>query len=166
MRPYLADFFPLRTNAISHNLGFLYHITSKMDSLHPQDEVLRHSLEDPESFWAHQADHLHWHKKPSSTLKVTKKTLKSGVTHDSWEWFPDGEISTCFNCIDRHVHAGNGDAPAIFYDSPVTATKQTLTYKQLLDEVEVFAGALREEGVKKGDVVLVYSESTCPLQGI
>ncbi|KAJ0288397.1 hypothetical protein CBS470a_004874 [Colletotrichum nupharicola] len=126
------------------------------DNFHPQDEVLRHSLEDPEGFWSHQAEHLHWHKKPTSTLKITKKTLKSGVTHDSWEWFPDGEISTCFNCVDRHVHDGKGDAPAIFYDSPVTGTKQTLTYKQLLDEVEVFAGALREEGVKKGDVVLVY----------
>ncbi|KAI8255835.1 hypothetical protein K4K58_005385 [Colletotrichum sp. SAR11_239] len=126
------------------------------DNFHPQDEVLRHSLEDPEGFWSHQAEHLHWHKKPTSTLKVTKKTLKSGVTHDSWEWFADGEISTCFNCVDRHVHDGKGDAPAIFYDSPVTGTKQTLTYKQLLDEVEVFAGALREEGVKKGDVVLVY----------
>ncbi|GKT60414.1 AMP-binding enzyme [Colletotrichum tofieldiae] len=127
-----------------------------MDNLHPQDEVLRHSLEDPKGFWAHQAEHLHWHKKPSSTLKVAKKTLRSGVTHDTWEWFPDGEISTCFNCVDRHVHDGKGDAPAIFYDSPVTNTKQTITYKQLLDEVEVFAGALREEGVKKGDVVLVY----------
>ncbi|KAJ0315443.1 hypothetical protein Brms1b_006042 [Colletotrichum noveboracense] len=126
------------------------------DNFHPQDEVLQHSLEDPEGFWSHQAEHLHWHKKPTSTLKITKKTLKSGVTHDSWEWFPDGEISTCFNCVDRHVHDGKGDAPAIFYDSPVTGTKQTLTYKQLLDEVEVFAGALREEGVKKGDVVLVY----------
>ncbi|KAF9882040.1 AMP-binding enzyme [Colletotrichum karsti] len=126
------------------------------NDLHPQDEVLRHSLQDPEGFWAHQAEHLHWHKKPSATLKKTKKTLKSGVTHDSWEWFPDGEISTCFNCVDRHVHDGKGDAPAIFYDSPVTGTKQTFTYKQLLDEVEVFAGALRAEGVKKGDVVLIY----------
>ncbi|KZL83679.1 amp-binding enzyme, partial [Colletotrichum incanum] len=134
----------------------LTHTVSAMDSLHPQDEVLRRSLEDPEGFWAHQAEHLHWHKKPSSTLKVTEKTLKSGVTHDTWEWFPDGEISTCFNCVDRHVHDGKGEAPAIFYDSPVTNTKQTITYKQLLDEVEVFAGALREEGVKKGDVVLVY----------
>lgn len=130
-----------------------------MGDLHPQDEVLRRSLEDPEGFWAHQAEHLHWHKKPSSALKVSKKTLKGGITHDTWEWFPDGEISTCFNCVDRHVHDGKGDAPAIFYDSPVTNTKQTITYKQLLDEVEVLAGALREEGVKKGDVVLVYSKS-------
>jgi propionyl-CoA synthetase len=129
------------------------------EDLHPQDEVLYHSLNDPESFWAHQAEHLYWHKQPSATLQITAKTLKNGITHDSWVWFPDGEISTCYNCVDRHVLDGHGDFPAIFYDSPVTKTKQTYTYKQLLDEVEVFAGALREEGVKKGDVVLVYSET-------
>ncbi|KAM0333116.1 hypothetical protein ACHAQA_001775 [Verticillium albo-atrum] len=124
---------------------------------HPQDDVLRESLEDPASFWARQADQLYWHKKPSSTLTHAKTTLeKSGVTHDTWSWFPDGQISTCYNCVDRHVLAGQGHHPAIFYDSPVTKTKQTLTYAQLLEEVEVFAGALREEGVKKGDVVLIY----------
>ena len=129
-----------------------------MDS-HPQDEVHHHSLTDPESFWGHQAEHLYWHKKPSCVLAWTTKELKNGVTHDHWEWFPDGEISTCYNCIDRHVLAGRGDCPAILYDSPVTNTKQRYTYKQLLDEVETFAAVLREEGVKKGDVVLVYSRS-------
>ncbi|KAG7129445.1 hypothetical protein HYQ45_011309 [Verticillium longisporum] len=124
---------------------------------HPQDDVHRQSLEDPTSFWARQADHLYWHKKPSSTLVQAKTTLeKSGVTHATWSWFPDGQISTCYNCVDRHVVAGHGHHPAIYYDSPVTKTKQTLSYAQLLDEVEVLAGALREEGVKKGDVVLIY----------
>ena len=126
---------------------------------HPQDLAQSHSLEDPESFWGHQAEHLYWHKKPSAALAHKTKELKNGISHDHWEWFPDGEISTCYNCVDRHVLAGNGDAPAILYDSPVTNTKQRITYKQLLDEVEVFAGVLRQEGVKKGDVVLVYSTS-------
>ncbi|KAI1639573.1 AMP-binding enzyme [Biscogniauxia mediterranea] len=121
-----------------------------------QDEVHRESLENPEAFWSRQADHLYWHKKPSSILTRTTKKLESGVEHPHWSWFDGGEISTCFNCIDRHILAGNGHQPAIFYDSPVTKTKQTITYAQLLDEVEVTAGALREEGVKKGDVVLVY----------
>ncbi|PMD27361.1 acetyl-CoA synthetase-like protein [Hyaloscypha hepaticicola] len=125
-------------------------------SAHPQDEVQHHSLTDPESFWAEQASHLHWHKKPSSTLKITKKSLKSGIDHDHWEWFPDGEISTCYNCVDRHVDAGHGDNLAIIWDSPVTKTKQKFTYKQLQKEVETLAGVLREEGVKKGDVVLIY----------
>ncbi|KAK4151432.1 acyl-CoA synthetase short-chain family member 3, mitochondrial [Chaetomidium leptoderma] len=123
---------------------------------HPQDQVQHHSLSDPETFWGHQAEHVYWHKKPSAVLARTTKGLESGETHDHWEWFPDGEISTCYNCVDRHVLAGHGDHPAILYDSPVTNTKQRITYKQLLDEVEVFAAVLREEGVKKGDVVLVY----------
>ncbi|ROT37715.1 AMP-binding enzyme [Sodiomyces alkalinus F11] len=124
---------------------------------HLQEETHRQSLEDPESFWGRQADLLHWHQKPSAVLRRSQKTLKqSGVTHSSWSWFPGGEISTCYNCIDRHVLAGRGNEPAIFWDSPVTNTKETLTYSQLLDEVEVLAGALREEGVRKGDVVLIY----------
>ncbi|KAK7397672.1 hypothetical protein QQX98_012960 [Neonectria punicea] len=123
---------------------------------HVQDEVLRHSLEDPDDFWRHQAEHLHWHKKFTSTIQLTQKTLKSGITHDSWEWFPDGEISTCYNCVDRHVLDGHGDSAAIYFDSPVTNTKEKYTYRELLEEVEVLAGALREEGVKKGDVVMLY----------
>ena len=129
----------------------------KMASPHAQDKVLSHSLTDPTSFWARQAEHLHWHKKPSAAVEISKKTLPSGVTHDTWKWFPDGEISTCYNCIDRHVLAGRGESPAIFYDSPVTQTKRAISYKELLEEVETLAGVLREEGVKRGDVVLIYS---------
>lgn len=128
---------------------------------HPQDEVQHHSLTDPESFWSEQASHLHWHKKPSRALNRTPKVLKDGTSHDHWEWFPDGEISTAYNCVDRHVLAGNGDKVAVIWDSPVTNSKQKITYKELLDEVSVFAAVLREEGVKKGDVVLVYSKSKC-----
>lgn len=52
---------------------------------------------------------------------------------------------------------GNGDNVAIIWDSPVTGTKEKYTYRQLLEEVEVLAGVLREEGVRKGDVVIIYS---------
>ncbi|KAI1260930.1 AMP-binding enzyme [Xylariaceae sp. FL1019] len=121
-----------------------------------QDEIQSLSLHSPESFWGAQAEHLHWHQKPTSVLTKTTNKLQSGVEHPHWKWFDGGEISTCYNCVDRHVLAGHGDKPAIFWDSPVTGQKQTLTYSQLLDEVETTAGALREEGVQKGDVVLVY----------
>ncbi|KAI3398207.1 hypothetical protein diail_9684 [Diaporthe ilicicola] len=124
---------------------------------HPQDQLHASSLKDPESFWAQQASHLHWHKKPSTVLrKYTKSLPKSNKTHEHWEWFPDGEISTCYNCVDRHVEAGHGARPAILYDSPVTNTKQRISYAELLDEVEAFAAVLRDEGVGKGDTVLVY----------
>lgn len=129
-------------------------------AFHPQDEVQHHSLTDPESFWSEQASHLDWHKKPTQALAKTTKVLRNGISHDHWEWFPDGEISTCYNCVDRHVVAGNGDNVAVIWDSPVTGSKEKYTYRQLQEEVEVFAGVLREEGVKRGDVVLVYSTSS------
>ncbi|XXH03532.1 hypothetical protein Hte_009937 [Hypoxylon texense] len=124
--------------------------------IHPQDDAHQRSLDNPELFWGRQAEDVHWHKKPDSVLTKTTRKLANGTEYPHWEWFTGGEISTCFNCVDRHVLDGNGDRPAIFYDSPVTRTKRTITYAQLLKEVEATAGALREEGVKKGDVVLVY----------
>ncbi|KAH7081785.1 hypothetical protein BKA63DRAFT_504611 [Paraphoma chrysanthemicola] len=124
---------------------------------HPQDKVYKTSISDPETFWERQAESVYWHKKPSKAFQKTTKQLKeSNVTHDHWTWFPDGEISTTYNCVDRHVHNGGGDNVAIYWDSPVTTQKERYTYRQLLDEVETLAGVLKEEGVKRGDVVLIY----------
>ncbi|KAB8346174.1 hypothetical protein FH972_023220 [Carpinus fangiana] len=123
---------------------------------HVQDKVQEKSLADPESFWSAQAKHLTWSKPPTSALETRTKTLPSGTTHPHWTWFPGGEINTSENCVDRHVKAGNGSSPAIIYDSPVTNTKQTITYQELFDEVETLAAVLRDEGVRKGDTVLVY----------
>lgn len=114
------------------------------------------SLSDPSKFWAHQANQLSWSKAPTSPFKKFPKKLKDGSSHDSWTWFPDGEISTSYNCIDRHVEAGHGDNTAIIWDSPVSNSKQKISYAELQKEVATLAGALREEGVQKGDVVLIY----------
>ena len=73
-----------------------------------------------------------------------------------YSWFPDGELNICANALDRHVEAGNGDRAALIYDSPVTGTKRTYTYAQLLDEVARFAGVLAGLGVGRGDRVVVY----------
>jgi propionyl-CoA synthetase len=125
---------------------------------HPQDIVHEHSIQNPEAFWGHHAQDLHWHKQPSRALSRSTKTLPgSGSTHDHWTWFPDGEISTTYNCVDRHVECGNGDNVAIIWESSVTGVRETYTYRQLQDEVEVLAGVLREEGVRRGDVVIIYS---------
>lgn len=120
---------------------------------HLQDDVLRRSLDAPDDFWARQAEHLVWHTPPAAAL---------GRARGGWQWFPGGEISTCYNCLDRHVEAGRGDEVAVYYDSPVTGAKERFTYARLLDEVEVLAGALRELGVAKGDVVMLYSASRVP----
>lgn len=125
---------------------------------HPQQTAHSHSLSDPETFWATHANQLHWHKKPTQALTRQTKTLPSGVQHEHWSWFPDGEISTSYNCVDRHVANGLGDQVAIIWESPVTGTTEEYTYSRLLDEVEVLAGVLREEGVRKGDVVIIYSK--------
>ena len=65
-------------------------------------------------------------------------------------WFPDGTLNTCENALDRHVAAGHGDRAALVYDSPVTGTRRTYTYAQLLDETATFAGALASLGVDEG----------------
>lgn len=124
---------------------------------HPQRAALEQSLRDPETFWSRHAARLHWHQKPSRALTRRTKTLPNGVQHEHWSWFPGGEISTTYNCVDRHVHNGLGDQVAIIWESPVTKTVEKYTYAKLLDEVEVLAGVLREEGVQKGDVVIIYS---------
>ncbi len=121
-----------------------------------QDAVQHASLSDPDKFWDQHAKQLYWHKPYSSVLKKQTKKLDDGTTHPHWSWFPDGEISTTYNCLDRHVKAGNGEVTAMIWDSPVSQSKEKYTYKQMLDEVEILAGVLREEGVKKGDVVLIY----------
>jgi len=132
-------------------------MSHSMSASHLQDEVLAESLRDPETFWQRQAEQLTWHKQPSCALRKQTKHLESGTRHQHWTWFPDGEISTTENCLDRHVKNGHGKNVAVVYDSPVTGRKEQYTYAALLKEVEVLAGALREQGVRKGDVVLVYS---------
>ncbi|KAI0019358.1 AMP-binding enzyme [Xylariomycetidae sp. FL0641] len=124
---------------------------------HPQDAAQRLSLADPTAFWGRQAAQLHWHREPERVLTPRTKTLADGTAqHPHWSWFDGGRLSTCYNCVDRHVAAGRGAAPAIHYDGAAARTRRTLSYAQLRDEVAHTAGALREEGVRRGDVVLVY----------
>ncbi len=73
-----------------------------------------------------------------------------------YRWFPDGELNTCANALDRHVDGGRGDQAALIYDSPVTGSQRTYTYGELLDQTARFAGALRALGVGKGDRVVIY----------
>lgn len=67
-----------------------------------------------------------------------------------------GELNACYNAVDRHVEAGNGNKIAIIHDSPFTATVQKVSYGKLLDKVSHLAGALAKLGVRKGDRVLIY----------
>ncbi|TKC43526.1 hypothetical protein EI555_011023, partial [Monodon monoceros] len=70
--------------------------------------------------------------------------------------FVEGMLNICYNAIDRHIENGKGDKIAIIYDSPVTNTKATITYKEVLEQVSKLAGVLVKHDVKKGDTVVIY----------
>jgi len=106
------------------------------------------SLREPEQFWRAAAAHVTWGRAPVAILDDTNSPF--------YRWFPDAELNTCENALDRHVAAGNGDRVALIYDSPVTQSQRSYTYAELLDMVSRFAGALRMLGVEKGDRVIVY----------
>ncbi|MEU0467691.1 propionyl-CoA synthetase [Amycolatopsis sp. NPDC006131] len=111
-------------------------------------EEHQRSLTDPEGFWLAAAKAIDWTREPSRALDSSRAPL--------FRWFPDGELNTAYNALDRHVERGRGEQPALIWDSPVTGGKRTFTYAQLRDEVALFAGALRSLGVGKGDRVIVY----------
>ena len=110
-------------------------------------ELFTASIDDPEHFWAEAAQAVTWTRAPSRVLDDTNPPF--------YRWYPDGELNTCANALDRHV-AERGDQPALIYDSPVTGTKRTYTYAELLDETARFAGVLRGLGVGVGDRVVIY----------
>lgn len=118
---------------------------------HHQVKALRDSIKEPERFWAEKADLLTWSKKYDKVLNVEKKNGE--VT---WDWFAGGELSTCYNAIDRHVENGRGDKVAIDWVSVATNDGRKITYASLLEQVQIFAGVLRSLGVKKGNTVLIY----------
>jgi propionyl-CoA synthetase len=111
-------------------------------------EVYSRWQRDPEGFWGEAAQAIDWYEAPKTIFDP-----KAGVYG---RWFTDGVCNTCFNAIDRHVAQGRGDQPAIIYDSPVTGTKRSITYAELLTEVSSLAAILRDFGVAKGDRVILY----------
>ena len=111
-------------------------------------EVFDQSTTDPAGFWAEAAKAVTWTREPERILDDTNPPF--------YRWFPDAELNTCANALDRHVAEGRADQPALIYDSPVTDTKRVYTYAELLDETARFAGVLRGLGVGKGDRVVVY----------
>jgi propionyl-CoA synthetase len=112
------------------------------------EEVYRRSLADPEGFWADAAKAIDW-------IEPFKTVLdRSNTPFD--RWFTGGKLNTSYNCLDRHVVAGHGDRLALIYDSPVSNTKKQFTYRELRDDVALFAGALARLGIVKGDRVIIY----------
>ena len=102
---------------------------------------------DFEGFWAKQAKRLSWQTEPTEILDWSNPPFA--------KWFADGTLNATYNCLDRHVEAGNGDRVAFYFEGEPGDTRE-ITYGQLASEVKQAANALIELGVKAGDRVAIY----------
>ncbi len=103
---------------------------------------------DPETFWMEAAQAIDWDRPPSFALDASRAPL--------YEWYTDSLVNTCYNAVDRHVENGRAAQTALIYDSPITGTKDFITFQQLRDKTALLAGALLAKGVTKGDRVIIY----------
>jgi acetyl-CoA synthetase len=117
------------------------------EALVSDDSLFREAEADVEGFWAKQATSLlDWFEPPQRTL--------------TWElpfarWFEGGKLNVSYNCLDRHVGAGLGDRVAYYWEGE-PGDRRTITYSQLLEEVQKLANVLKSLGVEKGDRVAIY----------
>jgi propionyl-CoA synthetase len=111
-------------------------------------EVYARWRAEPETFWAEAAEAVHWYRRWDAVLDRSRPPF--------YRWFPGAQVNSCYNALDRHVEHGRADQTALIYDSPVTSTVRTFSYRQLRDEVARFAGVLASRGVTRGDRVVIY----------
>lgn len=111
-------------------------------------ETFIRSIREPEAFWKDQAEAISWFRFPDKILFKDHEGLD--------RWYGGGRLNTCWLALDYHVQHGRGEQVAVYYDSPVTGKKRRITYRQLLEQVSLFAGVLKRFGVEKGDRVVIY----------
>ncbi len=111
-------------------------------------DLYKKSIENPEIFWQEASKDIFWFKEPTKILNKSNAPF--------YKWFEDGITNTCYNALDIHIDQGNGKRTALIYDSPITGNKSKFTYEELKLKVSRFSGALENQGVKKGDRVIIY----------
>ncbi|MGA8474223.1 MAG: acetate--CoA ligase [Candidatus Cybelea sp.] len=109
-------------------------------------EIYGEAERDYLSFWASWARRLEWIKPFTTTLEWQEPYAR---------WFADGELNVSVNCLDRHVRAGRGEKIAYYYEGE-PGDRRTITYRELLDDVNRFANGLRSLGIRRGDRVAIY----------
>ena len=110
------------------------------------------SIADPEAFWAEQAEErITWAEKWHTVREVDYNKAEIA-------WYLGGKLNVCYNCVDRHVEAGRGDATALIWEGNDPADNKTYTYAELHAEVQRAANALKNLGVEKGDRVCIYMQ--------
>jgi acetyl-CoA synthetase len=109
--------------------------------------VYEEAARDPQAWWAGQAKQLHWFQPWETVLDDSNPPF--------YKWFVGGRLNASYNCLDRHVLAGRGERVA-FHWRGEEGQERDITYAQLLAEVQRFASALKDLGVRRGDVVGIY----------
>lgn len=114
-------------------------------------DMYQQSIINPEGFWRHHGQCIHWFQPYSKVRKVS-----FDEHHVNIKWFHDGTTNASYNCLDRHLES-RGDQVAIIWepDDPNTSPRK-VTYAQLHESVSRFANALKSQGVRQGDVVVIY----------
>jgi acetyl-CoA synthetase len=108
--------------------------------------IYERARENPEAFWASEAENLHWFRK-------WDKVMEGGFPHA--KWFVGGKINIAYNCLDVHLKTARRNKAALIWEGE-PGDRRTLTYLQLHREVCKFANGLKSLGVKKGDRVAIY----------
>ncbi|MEA2280921.1 MAG: acetyl-CoA synthetase, partial [Solirubrobacteraceae bacterium] len=109
--------------------------------------IFERADQDPEGFWSEQAEALHWHEHWDQVLDWSNPPFA--------KWFIGGKLNVAYNCVDRHVEAGNGDRVA-FHWRGEEGEERDITYADLHRDVQRFANALKDRGVGPGDVVGIF----------
>ncbi|HBA65698.1 MAG TPA: acetate--CoA ligase [Methylococcaceae bacterium] len=134
----------VKTYPVDPELSARAHITPER-----YETLYRQSIDEPESFWAEQAEQfLDW-------FKPWDKVMDYDYTKGYIRWFEGGELNVSYNCLDRHL-ATRGDQIAIIWESDDPAQDKKISYRELHREVCKFANVLKSQGVKKGDRVCIY----------
>jgi len=115
-------------------------------------EMYQASIDDPDAFWREHGQRLDWIK-PYTQVKNT--SYEYDDVHI--DWYEDGTLNVCANCVDRHLET-RGDQTAIIWEGDDPAEHKTYTYKELHREVCIFANVLKSLGAKKKAIA---SRSTC-----
>jgi acetyl-CoA synthetase len=118
-------------------------------------ELYKQSIAWPEEFWATQGRALVEWKSPF--VDAVEASPSEGVL----QFYSGGKLNVSENCVDRHVHAGQGDKVALLWEKDELGETQAITYRQLMYEVSRLANVLKRQGVRRGDVVTIYMPM-CP----
>jgi acetyl-CoA synthetase len=123
---------------------------ARVKSMAQYKRMYAESINQPDVFWAKEANDLKWQKTWDTVLDWKAPNAK---------WFNGAKLNVCENCVDRHVEEGRGNKAAIIWEGE-PGDKRVITYRQLLRDVSRFANALVAEGIKPKDRVLIYMPMT------